>query len=374
MPSTSGSRQDEAAAYLNGVMGLDLAPRDVAALEGRTEGWIAALQLAALSMEGRDDTAAFIASFAGDDRYIVDYLVEEVLHRQPDHVRSFLLETSILDRMSGPLVDAVTGQEGGRATLESLDRSNLFLIPLDDRRQWYRYHHLFADVLRAHLLDERPDHVQLLHQRASDWYEEHGERPEAIRHALAGGDYDRAAGLVELAIPVTSRNRQEATLRQWLEALPHDVVRTRPVLSDAYAGSYLVRGETDGVEEHLRDVERWLDAMGGTAAGPGERPPGMIVVDEEAFRYLPVSVAIHRAGQARLLGDVAGTMAHARRALDLAQGDGHLARGWRSRAAGALVLGQRRPRIGSSSLRRCPGQPGAGRVPLRHARPVPHGG
>ena len=141
--------QDEAAAYLNGVMGLDLAARDIAALEGRTEGWIAALQLAALSMQGRDDIPGFIAGFAGDDRYIVDYLVEEVLQRQPGPVRDFLLQTSILSRLSGPLCDAVTAEVGGKAMLEALDRGNLFLIPLDDRRRWYRYQHLFADVLSA---------------------------------------------------------------------------------------------------------------------------------------------------------------------------------------------------------------------------------
>ena len=135
---------DEADAYLNGMMGLDLAARDVAALEGRTEGWIAALQLAALSIQGRDDIAGFIAGFAGDDRYIVDYLVEEVLQRQPERVRGFLLQTSILGRLNGPLCDAVTGHDGGKAMLEALDRGNLFLVSLDDRRQWYRYHQLFA--------------------------------------------------------------------------------------------------------------------------------------------------------------------------------------------------------------------------------------
>jgi LuxR family maltose regulon positive regulatory protein len=150
---------DEAAAYLNEVMGLALTARDVAALEGRTEGWIAALQLAALSLRGRDDVAGFIADFAGDDRYIVDYLAEEVLQRQPEHVHQFLLQTSILDRLSGPLCDAVTGQHGGKAMLESLDRANLFVVPLDDSRRWYRYHHLFADVLHTHLLDDQPDDV-----------------------------------------------------------------------------------------------------------------------------------------------------------------------------------------------------------------------
>jgi LuxR family maltose regulon positive regulatory protein len=317
----------EADAYLDGVLGLGLTAPDVAALEGRTEGWIAALQLAGLSLQGRDDVAGFIAGFAGDDRYIVDYLVEEVLHRQPEEVRTFLLDTSILVRFTGPLCDAVTGQDGGKSRLEALDRANLFLVPLDDRRQWYRYHHLFAEVLRARLLDERPERMPELHRRACEWYERNGDRNEAIRHAMAGGDVARAADLVELAIPETTQLRQEATLRQWLEALPDELLRRRPVLSNAYAGSLLVRGEVEGVEERLRDAERWLDATGKsvdeTAAGAG----AMVVVDEAAFRRLPGSIAVHRAGQARILGDVAGTIAHARRALELVGEDDHLERG-----------------------------------------------
>ncbi len=150
---------EEASTYLNEVMGLDLRPEAVDALETRTEGWIAALQLAALSMQGRDDVAGFIAGFTGNDRYIVDYLVEEVLARQPDEIRSFLLRTSILDQLSGPLCDAVTGCAGGKAMLERLERANLLVIPLDDRRRWYRYHHLFADVLRAHLEEEQPEQI-----------------------------------------------------------------------------------------------------------------------------------------------------------------------------------------------------------------------
>jgi LuxR family maltose regulon positive regulatory protein len=317
----------EADAYFDGVLGLGLTARDVAALEGRTEGWIAALQLAGLSMQGRDDVAGFIAGFAGDDRYIVDYLVEEVLHRQPDEVRGFLLDTSILARVTGPLCDAVTGQGGGKATLEALDRANLFLVPLDDRRQWYRYHHLFAEVLRARLLDERPERVPELHRRASEWYEREGDRYEAIRHAMAGGDVARAADLVELALPTTMQLRQEATLRQWLEALPDELLRSRPVLSNAYAGSLLVRGEVEGVEERLRDAERWLDATGKSVDEPTGGAGAMLVVDEAAFRRLPGAIAVHRAGQARILGDVAGTIAHARRALELVGEDDHLERG-----------------------------------------------
>src|SRR6266851_9176163 len=259
---------DEAAVYLNQVMGLDLSAGDVAALEGRTEGWIAALQLAALSMQGRDDVAGFIAGFAGDDRYIVDYLAEEVLQRQPESVRSFLQQTSILDRLSGPLCDAVTGQVGGKAMLEALERANLFVVPLDDRRHWYRYHHLFADVLHARLLHEQPDRVPDLHLRASAWYEQSGERSVAIGHALAAGDFERAADLVELAIPAMRRSRQEAAVRGWLELLPDEVIRVRPVLSVGFAGALLARGELEGVEARLRDAEQWLNPATGSRTGP----------------------------------------------------------------------------------------------------------
>jgi len=248
---------DEAAAYLNEMMGLQLTARDVAALEGRTEGWIAALQLAALSMQGRDDVAGFIAGFAGDDRYVVDYLAEEVLARQPDRVQAFLLQTCILGRLSGPLCDAVTGQGDGKAMLAALDRGNLFLVPLDDRRQWYRYHHLFADVLHARLLDEQPDQVPDLHRRASAWFQRSGEQSVAIGHALAAEDFQRAADLVELAISVMSQTRQEATVRGWLEMIPEEVIQVRPVLSVAIAWVLLSDGEFEGVEARLRDAERW---------------------------------------------------------------------------------------------------------------------
>jgi LuxR family maltose regulon positive regulatory protein len=325
----------EAAAYLNDVMGLDLGASDVAALEGRTEGWIAALQLAALSIQGRDDVAGFIAGFAGDDRYIVDYLVEEVLHRQPERVRSFLLETSLVSRLSGPLCDAVTGQGGGKATLEALDRGNLFLVSLDDRRQWYRYHHLFADVLRARLLDEQPELVPELHRRACEWYEEHGDRSEAIRHAMAGGDPARAADLVELAIPAMFQKDQAATVRRWLEALPDELIRVRPVLSVAYAATLLEGGRVEGVDARLRDAEGWLDT---TADGPDEpraRATAMVVVDQDAFRRLPGSIALYRAALAMAQGDVADTRTHAQQVLDLVDEDDQLGRG---AAAGLLGL------------------------------------
>ena len=317
---------DEAAAYLNEVMGLALTARDVAALEGRTEGWIAALQLAALSMQGREDTAAFIAGFAGDGRYIVDYLAEEVLQRQPEHVQHFLLQTSILDRLSGPLCDAVTGQDGGRAKLAALERGNLFLVPLDDRRRWYRYHQLFADVLQAHLRDEQPGELPDLHRRASAWYEQNGEPSETIRHALAAGDFERAADLVELAIPAMRRSRQEAAVRGWLKALPDELVRVRPVLSVGFAGALLAGGELEGVEARLRDAERWPDGATGIRKGPQAPSAEMVVVDDEEFRRLPATIEVYRAALALALGDVPGTVRHARRALELSPEEDHLGR------------------------------------------------
>ena len=325
----------EAAAYLTEMMGLRLTARDVAALEGRTEGWIAALQLAALSMQGREDVAGFIAGFAGDDRYVVDYLAEEVLARQPDHVQAFLLQTCILGRLSGPLCDAVTGQGGGQAMLAALDRGNLFLVPLDDRRRWYRYHHLFADVLQVRLLDEQPGQVPGLHKRASAWYEQNGEPPMAIGHALAARDFGRAADLVERAIPVMRKTRQEATVHGWLKALPDEVVRVRPMLSFAVAGALLTGGEPEEVEVRLRDAERWLQEAAATGEGSPARPGEMVVADEEEYRRLPGAIELYRSALALVRGDVPGTVRHARRTLDRALTEDH---GVRAGAAGFLGL------------------------------------
>ncbi len=310
---------DEAAAYLNGVAGLDLASADVAALEERTEGWIAALQLAALSIQGREDVSSFIARFAGDDRYIVDYLVEEVLRHQPDSVRGFLLQSAVLERLTGPLCDAVTGRDDGSDMLVALERANLFIVPLDDRRQWYRYHHLFADVLRARMLAEEPDLVPLVHQRASQWCERHDLVDEAVRHALAAPDFDRAAYLMELAVLAIRRNRQEAMFFGWLKALPDDVVRRSPVLSVLYGNMLLTSGDLDAVERRLDDADRMLAAV-----PAGSAPPG---ADTEELHTLPAWIAIYRASIAQARGDVAGTAEHAQRALDLTGPGDHLARG-----------------------------------------------
>jgi len=315
----------EAQAYLNDAMGLDLAVADIGVLETRTEGWIAALQLAALSLRGRDDPAAFIAGFAGDDRFVVDYLVDEVLDRQADAVRTFLLETSILARLSAPLCAAVTGRGDTRSMLAALERSNLFLVALDDRRQWYRYHHLFAEVLRARLADEGPDRIAGLHRRAGDWFDAEGDRAEAVRHALAAGDFPRAAELVELAIPSLRQTRQEATQRAWLDALPPDVFANRPVLSLALVGARMVTGDTAGVENLLEGIERWTD--------PDAPAADMVVHDATEFGRLPAQAAMYRAALSLLGGDLAGTVSHAERAAALSAADDHFGRG----AAAALI-------------------------------------
>ncbi|MFD2614148.1 LuxR C-terminal-related transcriptional regulator [Paenibacillus gansuensis] len=323
----------EAAAFLSQVMELGLTADEMTALETRTEGWIAGLQLAALTMQGRKDIPAFIREFAGDNRYIMDYLVEEVLQRQPDPIRSFLLQTSILDRLHGPLCEAVTTQEEGIARLQFLERGNFFVVPLDDRRQWYRYHHLFAEVLYAHLRSDQPDQVAALHRRASIWYEQHDLADDAIRHALAAEDFARAADLVELAIPALRRSRQETAMLKWLKALPDELVRYRPVLSVWYAGALLAGGKLDVVEDRLRDAEQWLE----TTSDLGERqqghPANMVVVDEEEFRRLPGLIAVYRAGLALVQGDVTAATKYARQALDLVPVNDHLPRG----AATALL-------------------------------------
>jgi LuxR family maltose regulon positive regulatory protein len=346
---------DEAAEFLNQVMGLSLSPAEMAALEARTEGWIAGLQLAALSMQGRTDTAAFVRSFAGSHRFVLDYLVEEVLLRQPERVRAFLLQTSILDRLSGPLCDAVTGQEGSGAVLEALERGNLFIVPLDDSRRWVRYHHLFAEVLQARLLRELPERAPALHRRASAWYERNGLPAAAIRHALAAQDFERAAGLLELQTSMMRAGSQEALWKSLVQALPAELVRARPVLSVYYAFA-LLPAEMDAAEARLQDAERWLQPA---AAGPqpepapaaevdppggrGARGPsqGMVVVNQEEFRSLPGTIAIARAYCAGALDDLAGTLRYARLALDLLPaGD------WFWRGAAAALLGIASWRIG----------------------------
>jgi len=302
---------EEAGAFLNQMMNLNLSVENIAALESRTEGWIAGLQLAALSMQGREDIASFIQAFTGSHRFVLDYLVEEVLQRQSEHIRSFLLQTAILDRFCAPLCFAVTEREDGKEMLDVLERSNLFLIPLDDKRQWYRYHHLFAEVLQAHLMEAQPEQVSSLHQRASAWYEQNGYPSDAIRHALDAEDFERAAGLIELAWSAMELSYQSSTWLGWVKALPDVLIRARPVLSVGYAWALLDGGELEASEARLHDAERCLDM-------PKDK---MFVVDKEQFRSLPASIATARAYRSLALGDIPGTIKYAQQGLELTPDD-----------------------------------------------------
>ncbi|HET6987182.1 MAG TPA: helix-turn-helix transcriptional regulator, partial [Kribbella sp.] len=328
----------EAEAFLNQVMGLDLAPPHVAALETRTEGWAVGLQLAALSMRGQDDAAAFIEAFAGSHRFVLDYLVEEVLRGQPDRTREFLLETSVLRELSGPLCDALTGRDDGQETLEALERANLFVVPLDAPQPRYRYHHLFADALRARLAKQHPDKVRELHRSASRWHAENGTVADAVTHAFAAGDTEQAADLVELALADLRRHRQDRTLRGWLQSLPNDVVRRRPLLSAFLAWTRLSEGDLDGVDDWLDHADAALASeqpattLAEPAGGAGSSRADARLAE---LRTLPATIAIYRASVAQARGDVDGTIAHARHALDLAGPQDHLARGG---AAGFLGL------------------------------------
>jgi len=257
----------EAAEFLNQGMGLTLSAEDITALEARTEGWIVGLQLAALSMQGRKDTTGFIRSFTGSHHFVLDYLVEEVLGQQPESLQTFLLRTSILDRLCGPLCDAVllNPSGSGQATLEYLEHANLFLVPLDNERRWYRYHQLFADLLRQRLQqsaassmrDERKG-VAELHRRASQWYEDNGLEIEAFHHAVAAHDVERAERLIEgKGVPLYFRGAG-APVRKWLESLPPAVMNARPSLWVTYASALMTTGQTTAVEEKLQAAETAL--------------------------------------------------------------------------------------------------------------------
>ena len=318
---------DEAAIFLNDTMGLDLSASDVAALETRTEGWIAGLQLAALSIRGREDVSQFISDFAGDDRFIVDYLVEEVLQRQSEQIRSFLLQTSVLDTLSGSLCNAVTERHDGREVLEALERANLFVIPLDNTRQLYRYHHLFADVLHAHLKEEDPGQVTVLHKRASEWFEENSFPIKAVNHAFASEDFNRAADLVELAWSAMNKSYRASILLEWVKALPDEHISVRPVLSVGYAWALLGRADLESAEARLCDAEKWLDSSTNVPEDISNRSEKMVVADEKQFRFLPAMIASARAYHAQALGDVPNTIVHSERALELMPKDEYFERG-----------------------------------------------
>jgi LuxR family maltose regulon positive regulatory protein len=300
---------DEAAEFLNEAMGLSLSKEDIAALETRTEGWIAGLQLAALSMRGLADATSFIKSFTGTHHFVLDYLVEEVLGQQSESVQTFLLRTSILERLCSPLCDAVVSDPSasGQETLEYLERANLFLVPLDDERRWYRYHHLFAELLRQRLhqsaassMGDEVRNVAELHIRASRWYEDNGWEIEAFQHAASANDVERAARLVEgEGMPLIFRGAVAPVLT-WLQSLPTRELDARPSLWVMYASSLLFVSQTTGVEEKLQAAE---------AALQGAAP-------DEKSRDLIGHVAAIRATLAVIQQDVETIIAQSRRALE----------------------------------------------------------
>jgi LuxR family transcriptional regulator, maltose regulon positive regulatory protein len=273
-------KSDEAAEFLGRVMGLGLSDGDVTALTARTEGWVAGLQMAALSLQGKDDVSRFVAAFTGSNRYILDYLLEEVLHRESERVQAFLLQTSILERLCGPLCEAVIGDwrpeidsaespiSGlqSQTTLEYLESSNLFILPLDSERRWYRYHRLFADLLRRRLQQAHPDLVPVLHRRASAWFEQNDLTAEAIDHALAAEDFERAADLLEANAEAILMRGEVATFLRWIDALPDGLVRARPTLCVSYAWMLLWQGHSlKRIESLLRDAEEGDERVLGRA-------------------------------------------------------------------------------------------------------------
>src|SRR6266849_1892625 len=292
---------EESTAFLTEVMRLPLSAEQVAALQARTEGWIAGLQLAALSLQGRDDVAGFIDAFTGSHRYVVDYLVEEVLSRQPEVVQTFLLQTCLLDRLSGPLCDAVCMQDDSQALLEHVERTNLFLVSLEDERQWYRYHHLFAEVLCNRLQQQQPTVVPELHRRASHWCEQHELFDEAVTHALAVPDVEHAASLIEQYAQFTNFPSQFQVLLGWLNRLPDALVRTQPSLCLMHAITLMLTHQPVKASARVQDAERCLQ----------EEMPA------DQRRTLLSLIAAFRANLARLFGDYERGVPLAHQALEL---------------------------------------------------------
>jgi LuxR family maltose regulon positive regulatory protein len=249
----------EVVEFLNQAMGLNLSAEDIATLETRTEGWIAGLQLAAISMQGHEDATSFIKAFTGSHHFVIDYLVEEVLKHQTEYIRDFLLKTSILDRLTGPLCDAVTNQENGQATLEMLEHSNLFIIRLDSERQWYRYHHLFADLLRQRLNRMQPQETRTLHALASEWYEQQGLIDESIEHALQSKNYDLATRMINEYIEERWQQGKLGMLLRWLEKLPDDYINNNPNLCIFLAWNLFTKGDQKKAESVLQFIEKNLD-------------------------------------------------------------------------------------------------------------------
>jgi LuxR family maltose regulon positive regulatory protein len=329
----------EAAEFLVQIMGLNLFAEDITALETRTEGWITGLQLAALSMQGQQNVASFIKSFTGSHHFVLDYLLEEVLHQQPESIQTFLLSTSTLDRLCGPLCDAVllNPSVSGQETLEYLERANLFIVPLDNERRWYRYHHLFADLLRGRLAQRLPDQASALHLRAGAWFEGCGLLDEAIAHTLTAGEMERAAELVErIAIRMFVEERP-TTLSQWIDALPEDVLRARPWLCLYHSWTHHWVGLREQVEEWLVLAETALAKLPSDPERPGSSEAGRMT--PIGRRSLLGHITAIRAYNMLTSGDLHGVMELAPRALALLS-DGEYVRTTLAIALGGAYWGQ----------------------------------
>ncbi len=287
---------EETAAFFQQALGLHLSAEEIHALDTRTEGWIAGLQLAALSMQGRRDISNFIKAFTGSHRYIVDYLIQEVFALQTPEVQAFLLRTSILERLCGSLCEAISGQPDGQSMLERVEQANLFLQPLDDDRHWYRYHHLFAELLRYRLQREQPELVPVLHRQASTWFEHHDLLPEAIRHAPAAADFQQAANLIEeVGISLTKRG-ELVTLSSWLDKLPAEEMQARPGLAVLRGWLLFLTGQYAAAERQLQEIEQRysinaaMHALEGLASLPEEMQPVLHLIGEIAA--IRVSIAM----------------------------------------------------------------------------------
>lgn len=309
----------EATDFLNRGMGLALSTADVVALEKRTEGWIAGLQLAALSLQGRSDGADFIRAFTGSHHFVLDYLIEEVLRQQPEAIRHFLLQTSILDRLSEPLCNAVIGRDNSRQMLNTLERGNLFLVPLDYERQWYRYHHLFADALQVHLQHSQPDSLVTLHTRASTWYAQNNLPYEAIHHALAAPNIQRAADLLEEIWPVMDETYQTGLWLEQAKQLPETELRRRPILCVGYGRSVMYAGELETAETWFQTAERRLRAPVQEQHHPGGS-------NKAQLRTLPAVISAARAYRALAQGDTNATLDFTQQVLSQVTDDDHLSR------------------------------------------------
>jgi LuxR family transcriptional regulator, maltose regulon positive regulatory protein len=335
----------EAAGFLNQMMGQNVSAEYIAALETRTEGWIAGLKLAALAMRAMPDhadTTSLIQSFTGTHYFVMDYLIEEVLQQQSERVQTFLLRTAILDRLCGPLCDAVlldpstpeqetavqgTGVQGtgGQMTLEYIEHANLFIIPLDNERHWYRYHHLFADLLRQRLgQSQTPEAIAQYHIRASEWFEQNGDQAEAFHHLIAARDFSRAAGLAERCWQRMNDFYQSAAWLDWVKQLPEALICSRPVLCTQIAWGLMDFGEVDVSEKRLKDAEQCLE----------NSPDEIVIVDKEKFRILPAMIAFVRCYNAQTQRDFISAMKFAELVFKLLPEENHFLR-----AQTAAVLG-----------------------------------